>query len=212
MNPSALMQDRVILMSRAGRLCTLPLLGILYATFASAQFVNPIKAAKDAYAKGKQQQNAQAPSPQSQPANTIATASNQSAAEPWTPPAESANATTPVLSDPLQLPELPKTPDVIGVHLGMNPQEALDVVHKQYPSDRFQEVPGVLVPFGKRPNAGFNVIMPDPLGTQDAILTLTAPPSNRWSGALLAIAATCTSATTPSWQLCAKNMAKSQRL
>jgi hypothetical protein len=154
-------------------------LGILCATLASAQFVNPIKAAKDAYAKAKQQQNAQAPSPQSQPASTIATASNQSAAEPWTPPAESANPTTPVLSDPLAFPEVPKMPDVIGVHLGMNPQEALDILHKQYPSDRFQEIPGVLVPFGKRPNAGFNVIMPDPLGTQDAILTLTAPPTKQ---------------------------------
>jgi hypothetical protein len=70
-------------------------------------------------------------------------------------------------------------PDVIGVHVGMNPQEALDVLHKQYPGDRVQDIPGVLVPIGKRPNAGFNIIMPDPLGTPDAIVTLTAPPAKQ---------------------------------
>src|SRR5215469_5898174 len=69
--------------SRFNQIFVLTLLLVLLTGFASAQFQNPIKAAKDAYNKAKQQQQQQQPAPQQQ-----ATASSISASsrQPGKPP------------------------------------------------------------------------------------------------------------------------------
>jgi hypothetical protein len=85
------------------------------------------------------------------------------------PASPNANAQA-VAVDPL------KMPDVVGVRVGMKPQEALQILHKQLPSDRFQQMTNNSWPSAQKPDYGFNIIQPDPLGTPDAYLSFTAPP------------------------------------
>jgi hypothetical protein len=97
-----------------------------------------------------------------------------SAAQAWTPPpdkpAQAAGAAT-------KLPEVAKMPDVVGVRLGMTPQEALLALHKVYPSDHFQEMKVTWFPTTQKPDSGFNILAPDPLWTPDVYLSFTAPPN-----------------------------------
>lgn len=69
-----------------------------------------------------------------------------------------------------------KMPDVVGVRVGMSPQEALQILHKAYPGDRKQDMVNQAWPSAQKPYYGFNIIQTDPLGTADAYLSLTAPP------------------------------------
>src|SRR6266700_2318968 len=117
-----------------------PAAAFLFLLPALGQIQNPIKAARDAYNKSRQQQQQQqqtqqqptqqqqarpAQAPQASSASAPAPAAAAPvAAEPWTPPAET--PTAPVALDPS------KMPDVVGVRLGMTAQEALDTLRKQY--------------------------------------------------------------------------------
>jgi hypothetical protein len=69
-----------------------------------------------------------------------------------------------------------KMPDVVGVRVGMSPQEALQILHKAYPGDRKVDMVNQAWPSTQKPYYGFNIIQTDPLGTADAYLSLTAPP------------------------------------
>ena len=96
----------------------------------------------------------------------------QVAAEPWTPPADNGTGSAPVALDPS------KMPDVVGVRLGMTPLEALQILRRQYPRDRFQEMP-VSMGLSMKADYGFNILSPDALGTPDAYLSFTAPPNKQ---------------------------------
>jgi hypothetical protein len=96
----------------------------------------------------------------------------QVAAEPWTPPADNGTDSAPVALDPS------KMPDVVGVRLGMTPLEALQILRRQYPRDRFQEMP-VSMGLSIKADYGFNILSPDALGTPDAYLSFTAPPNKQ---------------------------------
>ena len=133
------------------------LMGMLLATPLVALIPNPVQAAKDAYKKARQQQQASAKTPDTQSAGAKPEAYNN------------ANASA-VPFDPA------KMPDVVGVRIGMSPQEALQILRKQYPGDRKQDMVNQAWPSAQKPFYGFNIIQPDPLGTPDAYLSLTAPP------------------------------------
>ena len=165
------------------------LLPALFAVSVSAQIQNPITAAKEAYKKARQQQQAQqqqaqgqqtqgqqtpAQPPQVQPAEGGPPLGPvpQVAAEPWTPPADNGTDSAPVALDPS------KMPDVVGVRLGMTPLEALQILRRQYPRDRFQEMP-VSMGLSMKADYGFNILSPDALGTPDAYLSFTAPPNKQ---------------------------------
>jgi len=109
--------------------------------------------------------------------NAVGEAPAQSAA-PWTPPSDNAGETA-ALADPLKLPEVSKMPDVVGVRLGMSEQEALQILHGQYPRGRFQPIPASGI-FATNPKAdyGFNVLPTDVIAT-DVVVSLTAPPSRQ---------------------------------
>jgi len=100
------------------------------------------------------------------------------AAEPWTPPADNA-AEAAALVDPLKLPEVAKMPDVVGVRLGMTEQQALQILHGQYPRERFQEIPtSGIFPTNLKADYGFNVLPTNEIAT-DVVVSLTAPPSRQ---------------------------------
>ena len=103
-------------------------------------------------------------------------AAQNAKAQAWTRPADNANQPA---GDPLKLPEVQKMPDVVGVRPGMSPQEALQTLHKQDPSDRYQEMKVDWWPSPQKPDYGFNILAPDPLGTPDAYLSFTAPPNRQ---------------------------------
>lgn len=84
-----------------------------------------------------------------------------------------------VAADPLALPEVAKMPDVFGVRLGMSPAEAVQLIHKQLPADRYQESKASWWPSAQKPDYGVNVIMADPLGTPEIYLSFTAPPAKQ---------------------------------
>jgi hypothetical protein len=138
------------------------LLGTLLATPLAARVPNPIQAAKDAYKKARQQQQASAKPPAAQPAEAQG-ADGQ--------PAANTNTVAPAVPF-----EPARIPDVVGVRIGMSPQEALQILHKQYPGDRKQDMVNQAWPSAQKPFYGFNIIQTDPLGTADAYLSLTAPP------------------------------------
>jgi hypothetical protein len=52
--------------------------------------------------------------------------------EPWTPPTESGTPATRIASAHL---DSTKMPDIIGIHLGMDPKEALTIVRAHYPKN-----------------------------------------------------------------------------
>jgi hypothetical protein len=157
----------------------------------------PANLAADAYSKTKQaqsrgqqqQQKLPQPAPASaqvapaqlataQPAAGISNRQAASSAEPWTPPADNA-AKAADLVDPLKLPEVAKMPDVIGVRLGMTEQQALQILHGQYPRGRFQEIPaGGIFPTNPKADYGFNILPTNEIAT-DVVVSLTAPPSRQ---------------------------------
>ena len=100
----------------------------------------------------------------------------QKPAEPWSPPTDAA-AEKAALVDPLKLPEVMKMPDVVGVRLGMCEQQALQILHAQYPRDRFQEIPYDYIP-NRKLAYGFNVLPTNEIAT-DVVVSLTAPPSRQ---------------------------------
>jgi hypothetical protein len=134
------------------------LTGMLLSTPLAAQIQNPIQAAKDAYKKARQQQQASAVPPAAAQPTSAELAADSVASAPAVP------------LDPA------KMPDVIGIRIGMSPQEALQILHKQYPGDRKQDMVNQAWPSAQKPYYGFNIIQPDSLGTPDAYLSLTAPP------------------------------------
>jgi hypothetical protein len=69
-----------------------------------------------------------------QPAAEIPNKPGASAAEPWTPPVDASPAAPRVA--PIKL-EPEKMPDVIGIHLGMDPKEALAILRAHYPKNLF---------------------------------------------------------------------------
>ena len=100
------------------------------------------------------------------------------AAEPWTPPVDDA-AEAAALVDPLKMPEVAKMPDVVGVRLGMTEQQALQILHGQYPRGRFQEIPASgIFPTNPKADYGFNVLPTDAIAT-DVVVSLTAPPNQQ---------------------------------
>lgn len=110
-----------------------------------------------------------------QPAAGTPNGQTAGAAEPWTPPADKATEAA-ALVDPLKLPEVAKMPDVVGVRLGMTEQQALQILHGQYPRGRFQEIPaGGIFPTNPKADYGFNVLPTDAIAT-DVVVSLTAPP------------------------------------
>src|SRR4051794_8501379 len=96
----------------------IPVAAVLFSVQSSGQIQNPIKAAKDAYNKArqeqqqKQQQTQPARRAQQTPQKEAPQSSSQVPAEPSAPRADTANAPAVVL-DPA------KMPDIVGVHLGM---------------------------------------------------------------------------------------------
>ena len=99
-------------------------------------------------------------------------------AQPWTPPSDVAEEKT-ELKDPLALPVVAKMPDVVGVRLGMTEQQALQILHGQYPRDQFQEIPtGGSIPEYPKADYGFNVLPVGEIAT-DVVVSLTAPPSRQ---------------------------------
>lgn len=113
-----------------------------------------------------------------QPAAGTSNGQTAGAAEPWTPPADNA-AEAAALVDPLKLPEVAKMPDVVGVHLGVSEQQALQILRAQYPRDQFQEIPTRgNIPEYPRADYGFNVLPTGEIAT-DVVVSLTAPPSRQ---------------------------------
>jgi hypothetical protein len=122
-------------------------------------------------AKAAPQQHATAP-----PAGEIPNEPSADPAEPWTPPADNA-AEAAALVDPLKLPEVMKMPDVVGVRLGVTEQQALQILHGQYPRGRFQEIPtSGSIPAFPKADYGFNVLPTGEIAT-DVVVSLTAPPN-----------------------------------
>ena len=115
---------------------------------AATQFQNPIQAAKDAYNKAKQQQQ------QGQPGSQAA--AQPAPAQPQTVP-NTTGATSPgqVPSAPPSGLDPSKLPDVLGIHLGMSPQDALAKMKPLYPENHalgLGAVPGY-VKFGHAPDS-----------------------------------------------------------
>jgi len=136
---------------------------------ASAQIQNPIKGVKEAIKKVREE-SARKP-PQTAPATAAPPKGSTppAAAAPWTPPADNPNAPAIVL-DPLKLP------DVIGVHLGMTPAQAVAALRKQYPKDIYEDFVVDWWPNTVKPNTGYTVLSSQPGNEADAHLSLTAPP------------------------------------
>src|ERR1700675_3467835 len=104
---------------------------------AGTQFQNPIQAAKDAYNKAKQQQRQGQPQSQPTAAQPANTPNQPASAQPKTAP------NTAGASSPTQVPSAPPTgldpsklPDVVGIHLGMSPQEVLTKMRPLSPASR----------------------------------------------------------------------------
>ena len=140
---------------------------------AAAQIQNPIKAAKDAIRRARE--GAGAPkTPETAPPASGSPKTPQPAppasAAPWTPPADDPNA-HPVNLDPL------KMPDVIGVHIGMTPTQALEAVRKQYPKDIYQRLTDNAWPDAVKPDFGYTVLSSAPGNLADIHLSFTAPPN-----------------------------------
>ena len=134
----------------AGGLLSTILVCGLFPERASAQFQNPITAAKDAYNKAKAQQQGQKPAAPATPqtAGTPAQPETTAAAQPMSAPAQAASSAT---AQSAQIPAAPaggidpsKLPDVQGIHLGMTSQEMLPKLKALYPGPGTgTSVPGV---------------------------------------------------------------------
>ena len=148
----------------------------------SAQIQNPLKGIKDAYNKARQDaQQKQQPQQQQRPAPSQAPqadAGKNSAgtAEPWKPPADNSNAAR-VALDPS------KMPDIVGVHLGMAPEEAMPLMRKQYPANYRVLVMPANSPLDGQPIKGAydNFQISDPATAESplAFVSFTAPPEKQ---------------------------------
>jgi hypothetical protein len=165
------------------------LAGGLFLMAEPAQIQNPLKAARDAVNKARQEQQQQQQqqkqqqeqqqqqrqqqtppqTPQSGAGQSSATAAPGSA-EPWTPPVDNFSAQA-VQLDPS------KMPDVVGVHLGMTAQQALEAMHKQYPKDIYEKLAADWWPAAEKPDYGFTILSSAPGNEADAHLSFTAPPN-----------------------------------
>ena len=110
-----------------------------FAERASAQFENPLTAAKDPNNKARAQQQGQKPAAPAatQPAAAPAQPETASAARPAGAPAQAATAAA---APGVQIPAAPaggidpsRLPDIQGIHLGMTLQQALPVLKPLYP-------------------------------------------------------------------------------
>jgi len=173
---------RISVVQKAVFTLAAPAAAFIFALSSPAQIQNPIKAAKDAYNKARQDQQqkqqptrqpTQAQQPAQQTPQAGATpdpvAATPGTAEPWTPPAETPNA--PVVLDPS------KMPDVIGVRLGMTAQEALETMRKQYPKDIYQKLTADWWPSVQKPDYGYTVLSSAPGNYPNAHLSFTALPN-----------------------------------
>jgi hypothetical protein len=98
---------------------------------------------------------------------------NETAAEPWMPPA-SGDIAPPEPSAPLNPLKLP---DVMGIHLGMTPQEAVPIMHKQFPANyNFQEIPPQLWPVAYHVYEGLTASDPRTLNAPLGYVSFTGPP------------------------------------
>jgi hypothetical protein len=168
----------------------------LFSERASAQFQNPITAAKDAYNKAKAQQQGQKPAAPATPqtAGTPAQSETAAAAQPAGTPAQAATSTA---APGVQIPAAPaggidpsKLPDIQGIHLGMTAQEMLPKLKTLYPGPGTgTSVPGVYqvkVQYLHAPDtpwigqivANFNPCEKLSLNCSDQLyVTFSAPPS-----------------------------------
>jgi hypothetical protein len=145
----------------------------------ASQFQNPIQAAKDAYNKAKADAAAQKQQqqPQQQPQQqTPPQANSTGGAEPWKPPVENSDGAT-VALDPA------KMPDIVGVHLGMTPQEAMQIMRKQYPANFRVLVMPANSPLDGQPikaaNDNFQISDPATAGAPLGYISFTAPPEKQ---------------------------------
>jgi hypothetical protein len=143
--------------------------GITVLTPAWAQFKNPIEAAEAAYKALRQQAQQKGNMPQAQQPAT------PKPADAPGPDDSSAVAADGADSQPVAL-DSSRMPDVVGVRVGVPPQEALQALHRQYPRDRYVQMTNSSWPGAQKPDYGYNIIQTDPLGTPDAYLSFTAPP------------------------------------
>src|SRR5215212_3736114 len=125
---------------------------------------------KDAAKKAQPQNPPPAQNGQPQPA---AAGGTPGSAPAWTPP-EAENA-APVVLDPAKLP------DIVGVHLGMTPAEAMQIMRKAYPANfRVLAQPAS---FGGKPVAGafnfFNISDPATAEAPLAYISFTPPPEKQ---------------------------------
>jgi hypothetical protein len=160
---------------------------VLFSSRSSGQIQNPITAARDAYNKARQQQQQQQqqqkqqqqqqkqqtrPDQAPQASATPRPVAAPDVAEPWTPPADTPSA-PPVALDPS------KMPDIVGVHLGMEPQEAMQILRKQYPPNfRFyvQPLDVAGLPAGQQARSDFLLSDPGTAEAPLAYLSFTMPP------------------------------------
>jgi len=151
-----------------------------------AQFQNPIQAAKDAYKKAKEQQQQQQQHQQQKPSQAAATnASTPSGASP-----ASTGAGTPDSScctaEAMKKIAAQSGPDIVGIKLGMTPQEGIAAIKAHNPalklyqvnlrlehpgSTSFQAVPHEIVACNNCSGKGLQV------GAEVIVLELTPPPN-----------------------------------
>lgn len=166
------------------------LAGSLFLMPSMAQIQNPIRAAKDAYNKARQEQQQkqkqgqpQTPPPTQAQGQSRTLPPTQTQGIPLTTEAQLAEANTSADATIFSAaPDFSKMPDVIGVRVGMDAQEAVQILKRQYPRDLYQAMPVRYVglwPVPQPVNTGYNVLMPNNIATPDVYLSLTAPPDHQ---------------------------------
>jgi hypothetical protein len=145
------------------------LTGSALLTSGRTQAQNPIQAAEEAYQAQRRQ--AQQKGAQQEPHPTTTPSADRPEAGDASAPAADGSKPQAVALD------LSRMPDVVGVRVGVSPQEALQMLHRQYPGDRYVQMTNNAWPGAQKPDYGYNIIQTDPLGTPDAYLSFTAPPS-----------------------------------
>ncbi|HXI47429.1 MAG TPA: hypothetical protein VNH39_02485, partial [Steroidobacteraceae bacterium] len=154
---------------RKATLLGMLLTGSALLTSGRTQAQNPIQAAEEAY----QAQRRQAPQKgtQQEPHPTTTPSADRPEAGDASAPAAHGSKPQAVALDSSRMP------DVVGVRVGVSPQEALQMLHRQYPGDRYVRMTNNAWPGAQKPDYGYNILQTDPLGTSDAYLSFTAPPS-----------------------------------
>jgi hypothetical protein len=110
------------------------------------------------------------PAPKGQPQPAV-----PGSAPAWTPPVQAENA-APVVLDPAKLP------DVVGVHLGMAPPEAMQIMRKAYPAN-YRVLAQPATDMNGKPIAGafdfFNISDPATAESPLGYISFTAPPEKQ---------------------------------